>query len=374
MFARRFGVKSAFFKGFGLEKRAGKRHSGGLKMSISLYQKFLDEISGSLKELVGIYNSSGVITACTDKDLIGKKIAKAEFRHLSYELDFDKTDKYTLFTEADTDRKTAGIFMASLKAFKAANREFDDEEYFFQQLINAKVENRAWKAQCLGIEDEVLRVVFVIKVTNKNIVDAMTIIRAVAPVREGDHLFPNETGELVFVRNCKTEPSNSKLTGIASLISTGLSNELMEQPSIGIGCISTKLETVSESYITAKAALDVGETFESRSRIYSHMNLGISRLVTAIPIHKCKTFLSEVLSDDVLHELDNDTINTVQKFFDYDLNISLAARELYIHRNTLVYRLDRVQALTGLDVRKFDDALLFKIALLIQKHLKASRR
>ncbi len=343
-------------------------------MSISLYQKFLDEISANINEKVGIYNSNSVISACTDKDLIGSKISKVDFNYKSYEIEFDKSDKLTMFTEADTDKKTAGIFLASLKAFKAANREFDDEEYFFQQIINERLENQAWKAQCLGIEDELIRVVFVIKVSNKHIMEALTIIKEVAPVREGDHIFPNGTGELVFVRKCKTEPSNSKLTGIASLISTGISNELMEHPSIGIGCISTKLDNVGESYVTAKAALDVGEIFETRSRIYSHMNLGISRLVTSLPIHKCKSFLNEILTDEILHELDNDTINTVQKFFDYDLNISLAARELYIHRNTLVYRLDKVQSLTGLDVRKFDDALLFKIALLIQKYLKTSRR
>lgn len=343
-------------------------------MAISLYQKFLDEISGSLNEKVGIYNSSGVISACTDKGLIGSKISKVDFNYNSYEIEFDKTDKFVMFTEAETDKKTAGIFLASLKAFKAANREFDDEVYFFQQIINERLENHTWKAQCLGIEDELIRVVFIIKTANKNVMDALTIIKEVAPVRENDCIFQNSTGEIIFIRKCKTEPSNSKLTGIASQISTGIANELFEHPSIGIGCISTKLDNLSESYVTAKAALDVGEIFETRSKIYSHMNLGISRLVTSVPINKCKSFLNEILTDEMLHELDNDTINTIQKFFDYDLNISLAARELYIHRNTLVYRLDRVQSITGLDVRKFDDALLFKIALLIQKYLKFTRR
>ncbi len=343
-------------------------------MSISLYQKFLDEISSNINDKVGIYNLNGIITACTDKEFIGTKVSSLSFKYDSYSINFDKSDKYTMFVESGTDKKTAGILLASLKAFKSASREFDDEIYFFQQLINEKLENYAWKAQCLGIEDEKLRVVFVINVSNKNISDAIEVIKAVAPVGSKDCIFSNKAGELIFIRQCKTEPSNSKLVGVATQISTGISNEIMQQPTIGIGSISTKLENLFESYVNAKAALEVGEIFETKSKIYSHMNLGISRLVTSVPINKCKSFLNEILSDEILHELDNDTINTVQKFFDYDLNISLAARELYIHRNTLVYRLDRVQTLTGLDVRKFDDALLFKIALLIQKYLKTSRK
>jgi carbohydrate diacid regulator len=103
------------------------------------------------------------------------------------------------------------------------------------------------------------------------------------------------------------------------------------------------------------------------------MSLGVSRLVTSVPIEKCKAFLNEVLKEDVLREIDNETMNTVQRFLDCDLNISLAARELYIHRNTLVFRLDKLKSLTGLDVRKFEDAMLLKMAMLIHRYLRTSR-
>ena len=203
--------------------------------------------------------------------------------------------------------------------------------------------------------------------------DAKEIIKDVAPVREGDYLFTNAANELVFIRTCKSEPSNTKLMNIATQISSGISESLFEQPSIGIGGISEQLADLSKSYKSAISALDVGYIFENRNKIYAHMSLGVSRLVTSVPIEKCKAFLNEVLKEDVLREIDNETMNTVQRFLDCDLNISLAARELYIHRNTLVFRLDKLKSLTGLDVRKFDDAMLLKMAMLIHRYLRTSR-
>lgn len=342
-------------------------------MSIALYQRFLDCFGNTDKRLVGICDSKNNVVACTRCEYIGVPFKKVKERVLTEQIDFDKNDKYTLFTESSS-QEMLEILSSSLRAFKMVNREFDDSEYFLQQVVNDKAESVSWKAQFLGIADEEIRVVFVVNLSSKNMSDAKEVIKAVAPVREDDFLFTNSADELLFVRKCKNEPSNSKLIAIAQQISQGISETLFEQPSIGIGCISTRLENLSKSYKTAVTALDVGYIFENRNKIYSHMSLGVSRLVTSVPIEKCKAFLNEVLKEDILREIDTETMNTVQRFLDCDLNISLAARELYIHRNTLVFRLDKIKNLTGLDVRKFEDAMLWKLAMLIHRYLRTSRR
>lgn len=341
-------------------------------MSIALYQRYFDCLSTSDDKFIGIYNNRNIVVACTKQKYIGYPLGDTASDCIKTELDFDKTDKFVLFAKNE-DKGVLEIVKQSLAAFKSVNREFDDEEYFFQQVVNEKIENISWKAQCLGISDEEMRVVFVINVSAKNMQDAKEIIREVAPVREGDYLFTNAANEIVFIRMCKSEPSNTKLMNIATQISQGISESLFEQPSIGIGAVSEKLADLSKSYKEAISALDVGYIFENRNKIYAHMSLGVSRLVTSVPIEKCKAFLNEVLKEDILREIDNETMNTVQRFLDCDLNISLAARELYIHRNTLVFRLDKLKSLTGLDVRKFEDAMLLKMAMLIHRYLRTSR-
>ncbi len=342
-------------------------------MSVAVYQKYFDTLGKNYKNTIGVYDNNSYIVACNRKEFIGSKIKEINVPHVSYSL---SNEKYSLFMEGAISmvEMVAPIIRASIMAVEEFDREGEDEQYLYKQIINGNCEDILWRAKNLGIEDEEIRVVFVVNVSSKHMYLARDIVKEVAPVREGDGLFVNGSSELVFVRKCKSEPSNTKLTNIAQQISTGITSEIFEQPSIGIGCIVNNLADIEKSYKTAVSALDVGYIFENRNKTYSYMNLGISRLITSVPVEKCKAFLHEVMNDDVLREIDNDTMLTVQRFFDYDLNISLAARELYIHRNTLVYRLDRVQDKTGLDVRKFEDALLFKMAMLIQRYLRSGRK
>ena len=145
-------------------------------MSISLYQRYFDCLSTNEEKLIGIYDNRNVVVACTQHKYIGYPAGETVQKCIKTDLEFDKTDKYVLFANQD-DEKVLDILKQSLAAFKSVNREFDDEEYFFQQVVNEKIENISWKAQCLGISDEELRVVFVINVSSKNMQDAKEIIR-----------------------------------------------------------------------------------------------------------------------------------------------------------------------------------------------------
>ena len=340
-------------------------------MSIAMYQKYFDALRENIAVRMGVTDISNTVVSANENNLIGLNINEMSFGFTSYPLECDKIERFSFFIENSDNydtRTIAGVIISSLVTLKNFDREFDDVEYFYQQIINGNLENKTWRAQALNIEDEQLRVVFVVKVSSKHLEMAKQIVEECAPLREQDCVFVSDSDEIVLIRTCKTEPSGNKLIHIAQQISVAIMTEIFEQPSIGIGCISNKLNNLDKAYKTAVDALEIG------TKIYSYMNLGISRLISSISVEKCKAFLNEIFPQDVLREIDADTMNTIQRFFDFDLNISLAARELYIHRNTLVYRLDRVQKLTGLDVRKFDDALLFKMAMLIQKHLISTRR
>lgn len=343
-------------------------------MSVNIFQKYFDAFGSNENNTIGVFDELGYIVASNAKKLLGKKIKTSGIKYTAFSIAGEP--KFTLFIDGPEDdaAKIALPVSAALDTLKEFERENEDKEYLFKQIVNGGGEDTLYRCQSLGIEDEVVRVVFVINVSSKNISLAKQIVEEAAPVRENDCVYIGARNELVFIRKCKTEPSNAKLLSVATQISAALVDEIVEQPSIGIGKAVTNLSELPKSYKTAVSALEIGYVFENKNKIYSYMNLGISRLITSVPIEKCKAFLNEILKEDVLREIDADTMSTVQRFFDYDLNISLAARELYIHRNTLVYRLNNIQKLTGLDVRKFDDALLFKVAMLIQRYLRTGRR
>ena len=267
----------------------------------------------------------------------------------------------------------AAVIGASLQALEKIDCCQNDAEYFIKQIINEKEEDIPTRARILKVQSDPHRVVYVIRAGAKHIDTVMNVVQNLV-VGSRDFLFENQSGELVYVRTLKSEPSDTKLYNLAREISEAIAAEAFEFVSVGIGMVVNNLEDLAKSYKSAVNALEIGEIFVNKRKIYAYSNLGISRLISSIPIGKCKVFLNEVLKGDVLESIDNETLDTVQKFLDYDLNISLAARELYIHRNTLVYRLDRLQKQTGLDVRKFEDAMLFKIAILIHKYLSATRR
>ena len=156
---------------------------------------------------------------------------------------------------------------------------------------------------------------------------------------------------------------------IAKMISDTLSTELNVKVYISIGTVVSDLKDVSRSYKEAKMALEVGKIFENDKYIVNYEKLGIGRLIYQLPLSLCKMFIKEVLHGLTMDDFDDETLATVNKFFENNLNVSETSRQLYIHRNTLVYRLDKLQKMTGLDLRNFDDAIIFKITLMVSKYM-----
>ena len=160
------------------------------------------------------------------------------------------------------------------------------------------------------------------------------------------------------------------MVGIANTIVAMMNAEAMMNVRVAFGTVVSELKDVSKSYKEAKLALDVGKIFYAEKNVVAYSTLGIGRLIYQLPINLCKIFIEEIFGDNVPDDLDEETLNTINKFFENNLNVSETSRQLFVHRNTLVYRIEKLEKSTGLDLRNFDDALTFKIALMVVNYMK----
>ena len=165
------------------------------------------------------------------------------------------------------------------------------------------------------------------------------------------------------------EASAEELDKIAQGIEETLKNELYIKTAIGIGTVAHHLRELADVYKEAQTAIDVGKVFDTEKSISNYESLGIGRLIYQLPTTLCDIFLTEVFKKNSIDSLDQETLFTINKFFENNLNVSETSRKLFVHRNTLVYRLEKIKKLTGLDLRQFDHAIVFKVALMVRKYL-----
>ena len=185
------------------------------------------------------------------------------------------------------------------------------------------------------------------------------------------HLEEYEKREEAFIEGIE---NYDDLERLARTILDTLNMEAMSKVRVALGTIVNEIKEVSRSYKEAKHALDVGKIFYSEKNVVAYNNLGIGRLIYQLPLPLCKMFIREIFNGKTLDDFDDEMLSTINKFFENNLNVSETSRQLYIHRNTLVYRLDKLQKATNLDLRIFEDAITFKIALMVVKYMKYMER
>ena len=159
---------------------------------------------------------------------------------------------------------------------------------------------------------------------------------------------------------------------VANTIVDMMNTEIMANVHVSYGNVVSEMKDVSKSYKEAKMALDVGKIFFGGKNVIAYNTLGIGRLIYQLPVPLCKMFIREIFEGKSPDDFDEETLTTIDKFFENSLNVSETSRQLFIHRNTLVYRLDKLQKSTGLDLRVFEDAITFKIALMVNRYLKSN--
>ena len=252
----------------------------------------------------------------------------------------------------------------------AYKERFDKDNFIknllLDNLLLVDIYNRAKK---LHIETNLRRVVFVIETAQENDSASMEIVKSLFIGKGRDFITAVDECNIILVKEVRDNEGYEDMSRIAKTILDMLNSEAMARVHIAFGTIINEIRDVSRSYKEAKMALDVGKIFYSDQHVVAYSNLGIGRLIYQLPLHLCRMFIREIFNGKSPDEFDDETLTTINKFFENNLNVSETSRQLYIHRNTLVYRLDKLQKSTGLDLRTFDDAITFKIALMVVKYM-----
>ena len=233
-------------------------------------------------------------------------------------------------------------------------------------LLLVDIYNRAKK---LHIDTDVRRVIFIIETVNDKEVGTLEHIRSLLGVHSGSFITAVDEKNIIIVKELQQNEGYPELERSAHEMLAVLQEE-GEDVHIAYGTIVSDIKEVSKSYKEAKLALDVGKIFFDDKNVVAYSTLGIGRLIYQLPLPLCKMFIREIFEGKSPDEFDEETLTTINKFFENSLNVSETSRQLYIHRNTLVYRLDKLQKCTGLDLRVFEDAITFKIALMVVKYMK----
>ncbi|MEI3220058.1 MAG: helix-turn-helix domain-containing protein [Lachnoclostridium sp.] len=253
-----------------------------------------------------------------------------------------------------------------------AYRERMDRNRFMQNLIldNLLLVDIYNQAKKMKIPVEQRRIVFLIEPKNEGDNLVLETLKGLFATGTKDFVTSVDEGHVILIKALENTDSYEQVNHISRMLVDTLNMEAMVGVRVSYGTIVEELKDVSRSYKEADMALEVGRVFYEERNILGYNELGIGRLIHQLPKSLCEMFLQEVFGGNVMEHFEEEELATVYTFFDNNLNISETARQLYVHRNTLVYRLEKIQKKTGLDVRKFDDALMFKIAMMVESHMR----
>ncbi|NLJ89815.1 MAG: PucR family transcriptional regulator [Clostridiales bacterium] len=290
---------------------------------------------------------------------------------------FDENQlEFVILAKGDSDDvyMVGKIASFNIQTLLVAYKERYDKDNFIKNLLldNLLLVDIYNRAKKLHIDTDSKRVVFLIETKNEKDTNALETLRSIFATnsKSKDFITAVDEKNIILVKHLKDDHTYEDVNKTARVILDMLNTEVMTQVRVAYGTIVEEIKDVSRSYKEAKMALDVGKIFYSEDNIVGYNSLGIGRLIYQLPISLCKMFIREIFEGRSPDEFDDETLVTINKFFENNLNVSETSRQLYIHRNTLVYRLDKLQKSTGLDLRVFDDAITFKIALMVVQYMK----
>lgn len=287
----------------------------------------------------------------------------------------DETDlEYILLVKGSGNGINLVGKMASfqLQNLLVAYKERFDQDNFIKNLLldNLLLIDIYNRAKKLHIETEVKRIVYIVETQNEKDSNAYEILRTLFPPKSKDFITAVDEKNIIIVKQIKDTDTHEDIMRVASTMLDMLNTEAMSRVHIFVGTVIDEIKEVSKSYKEAKMALDVGKIFYSEKNIVAYSNLGIGRLIYQLPLPLCKMYIREIFGNKSPDNFEDEMLTTINKFFENNLNVSETSRQLFIHRNTLVYRLDKIQKQTGLDIRIFEDSITFKIAMMVVKYMK----
>ena len=339
-------------------------------MSNRLFQGIVHQMKDAIDRTIGVIDETSVVIACSELGKIGEVNESVNSETLSSTAPFvvngytyrsfgsNAKYDYAVFVQGTDEyaQKYAQLLSVSFASIKQYYDEKYDRSNFIKNVIldNILPGDIYLKARELHFNSEVSRVCLLIKIVSKTDVSAYDIIQNLFPDKSKDFVININEVEIALVKEIKPD------------------TEFYTHCVVGIGTTVTGIKDLARSFKEAQSALEVAKVFDTDRTIVSYDNLGIARLIYQLPTTLCEMFLKEVFKRGSIESLDQETLFTIQRFFENNLNVSETSRKLFVHRNTLVYRLEKIKKLTGLDLREFEDAIVFKVALMVKKYLNAS--
>lgn len=353
-------------------------------MSNRLFQTVIHQMRGVIGRTLGVIDENGIVIACSELSKVGESRQRIR-EELAYSSGIVVFEDYTyrfistasksgsiVFIEGDDEEATkyADILAVSLGNIKALYDEKYDKGSFIKNIIldNILPNDIYIKSNELHFSNDEYRAVIVVKFQGTTEIAPYEIIQNIVEDKTRDYVINISEQDIVIVKEI-ADGSEEALGVYAGKLLDLAYEKYSAKILIGISSIVEKLKDLARAYKEARIALEVGKVFDIEHPIMSYGNLGIGRLIYQLPTTLCEIFLSEVFKKGSLESLDRETLMTVQSFFENNLNVSETSRKLFVHRNTLVYRLEKIRKLTGLDLREFDHAVTFKVALMVKKYL-----
>lgn len=358
----------------------------GVEMiSNQVLQSTIDSLKGIARLDIAIADIDGKVLATTfleDKDLSDMVVSFAASQADSQAAGgyqffkiFDEHQlEFVLIAHGDTDDvyMVGKLAVLQIQTLLVAYREKFDKDNFIKNLLldNLLLVDIYNRAKKLHIEVGVRRVVFLVESHENMDGTVQEALKEFFSAEGNDFVTAVDEKNIIVVKELASDDGYEQVQKIAESMLDMLSSEVMLSTRVSYGTIVNEIKEVSRSYKEAKMALEVGKIFFVERHIVAYNALGIGRLIYQLPIPLCKMFIKEIFADVSPDDFDEETLETIAKFFENNLNVSETSRQLFIHRNTLVYRLDKLDRATGLDLRVFDDAITFQIALMVVKYMK----
>jgi len=360
---------------------------GGFGMITNqVLQNTVDGLKNITRKEITVVDREGKIVASTESDyspsmqpmiesFVNSPAENQLIQGYQYFKVFDNslTEYVVILPGEDEDTYRVGkIVTFHIQSLMMAYKERFDRDNFIKNLLldNLLLVDIYSRAKKLRIDNDVKRVVYLIETTIDPDMSALEIVRGIFPDRPRDFVTAVDESSIILVKELSERDTAAEIEHVAHTVVDTLSTEAMSRVYVAIGAVVKDLKDVSSSFKEARLAQEVGKIFEADKQIVNYERLGIGRLIYQLPLPLCRIFINEMLQGFSIDDIDEEMFTTVMKFFENDLNVSETSRELYIHRNTLVYRLDKLQKMTKLDLRKFSDAITFKITLMVNKYLQ----
>ena len=356
-------------------------------MSNSVFQSVIVQLKEISDRTFGVIDTEGCVVSCTDVSLLGERWTDAALRvgsagegvvtfgQKSFKAIVGNSNyyEYAVFCTGDDDaaRSYCQLAYIALNDAKIFYEEKHDRGTFVKNIImdNILPGDIYIRAKELHFATDAPRAVFLIRQVGHGDVATVDVLSGMFSDKIQDFVLSINEMDIAVVKQISPNVTSEELEKIAVSMEETLKNELRIKTVIGIGTIAEHLRELADSYKEAQTAIEVGKVFDTEKSIMHYENLGIGRLIYQLPTTLCEIFLSEVFKKNSIDSLDQETLFTINKFFENNLNVSETSRKLFVHRNTLVYRLEKIKKLTGLDLRQFDHAIVFKVALMVRKYL-----